>query len=228
MSTFTRKLLLHKKYEASISHPLTDELCKGTLPDYKLFTYLTEDLKFFQSGLRFIGKTLALCDNPKAAIVLGKQIGFLATNENDYFTTTLKELRTTSQEELRQNVPDLLREDPELLTSVKEYISALDNWTENASYVQLITVLYGTEQVYLGWADRNIASGVADNLPYKFREWIDLHSGTDFENWVAFLRDEVERVVTEPSLEKESEHAFDRMVELEIMFFDACYNHTSN
>lgn len=224
MPSFIEKLLLDEKYAKSISHPLTDELCKGTLPDYKLFTYLVEDLKFFQAGIRFIGRAVSLCDDPKAAIKLGKQLGFLCSNENDYFTKTLAELRSTSEIELQRHVPELLSVSPELLPAVREYIAALDSWTEGDSYVELITVLYGMEQVYLGWADRNLACGLPEALPYKFREWVDLHSGEDFENWVSFLKNEVERVVSEPSSEQTSITAFERMVELEILFFDACYN----
>ena len=76
MSVIERLLKEHNDiYQKSISHPLTNELCQGTVEDYRLYTYLHQDLKFFQVGFNLFGKTLAYCDYQNAAIRLGKQIG---------------------------------------------------------------------------------------------------------------------------------------------------------
>ena len=53
-------------------HPLTNELCHGTLPDYKLYTYLVQDLKFFRTARDFQA-ALTHCDDKDATYcVLGE------------------------------------------------------------------------------------------------------------------------------------------------------------
>lgn len=217
----------HALYSNSITHPLTNELCQGTLPDYKLFTYLTQDLKFFQVGLNLFGKTLAYCDDDKSAIVLGKQIGFVSNDENDYFFRCLDEIKASNGDELQHYVSPMLADPAPTLQPVKEYIDLLKYLVyESTSYIELITFMYVMEQVYLGWADYHLQRGtVPSDLAYKHKEWIVLHSGPDFTKWVDFLKSEVNRVVTDDEARAKSEDIFVKTVQLEIDFFSACYNY---
>lgn len=209
-------------YQKSVSHPLTNELCAGTLSDRRLFTYLVQDLKFFQVGMNLFGKALAYCDDAKSAIVLAKQIGFVANDENDYFTISLKELRESGNLE----DTEMLADSPATLPAVQKYIDLMKYLAfESTSYVELITFVYVMEQVYLGWADYNIERGIAENLTYKHQEWINLHSGEAFEKWTQFLKDEVNRSVkTEEDL-KLCDGIFIEAIEREIEFFDACFDY---
>ncbi|CAX40414.1 protein Pet18 homologue, putative [Candida dubliniensis CD36] len=228
MSTIDKLLKVHQDlFLQSISHPLTNELCEGTLADYKLFTYLNQDLKFFQIGLNLFGKTLAYCDDPKSAIILGKQIGFVSTDENDYFIKTLKELE--QNEDLIKVVINL-KEENLTLVKVQQYIKYLQYLTfESNSYVEIITFMYTMEKVYLGWAEYNIArKAIPSDLPYKYQEWINLHYGLDFTKWVQFLHNEVERVVKTKEDFNICEKSFVKCLELEIDFFQACYEYQEN
>ncbi|CUM68057.1 uncharacterized protein PRCAT00005772001 [Priceomyces carsonii] len=216
-----------EKYELSIMHPLTNELCLGTLPDHKLFTYLTQDLKYFKLGMNLFGKTLSLCDNGESAIILAKQIGFLASSENSYFENCLSEIRETSKQELEKYCSAmLLGNDSPTFPSVQRYLDYMRYLIhECSSYVQLITTLCVMEFVYLGWAEYNLLKGtVVPDLSYKYKEWVSLHSGCDFSIWVSFLKQEVDRVVITESDRTECEKTFTRVLDLEIEFFDSCYD----
>lgn len=226
-TTIDKLLELHQDlFLQSISHPLTNELCEGLLADFKLFTYLNQDLKFFQIGLNLFGKTLAYCDDSKSAIILGKQIGFISTDENDYFTRALKELE---QNDLT-NVLNLKNNKTLILPKVQQYIDYLQYLTfESNSYVEIITFMYTMEKVYLGWAEYNVAQKtIPSNLPYKYQEWINLHYGPDFSKWVQFLQNEVERVVKTKEDFIICEKSFVKSLELEIDFFQACYDYHEN
>lgn len=228
MSIIDKLLEKHSDlFNKSITHPLTYELCAGTLADYRLYTYLTQDLKFFQIGLNLIGKTLSLCDNPQAAITLGKQIGFLSNDENDYFFKALSEIEDTNREEIEKHASKMLGDDPITLSEVNNYINLLKYLTyESTSYIELITFTYVMEKVYLGWAQYNIDRDlIPQGLGYKYQEWINLHSGEAFTKWVEFLKGEVERVVKTKEDEELCEKTFVLSVEQEIAFFEDCYNY---
>lgn len=201
-------------FHQSISHPLTAELCLGTLSDRTLWVYLDQDLKFFQLGLNVMGKALALCDDAGSAIRLGKQIGFVLHDENDYFHRVLGELEAAGTKG-----PSQL-----MLPKVKEYLEYLRYLTFDCeSYLELVTFLWVMEKVYVEWPLYNKAA-TSRTLAYKHQMWIDLHAGADFEGWVAFLEAEVDRVA--PSNPSECEQAFTKAVELETAFFDECYNYS--
>lgn len=228
--TFVDQLL--KKYsvkvEKSTTHSLTNELCEGTLPDYKLYTYLVQDLKFFQFGLRLLGNALATCNKPESAVILGKQIGIFAHDENTYFHRCLEELRNDSGSELEQHVPRMLDQPPPTLKAVQEYLELLSYLTsESRSYEEIITFVYVMEKVYLGWTEFNLSKDAhkIQTLLYKHKEWVDLHSGNAFTEWVEFLAGEVDRLAISEGLKQKIDKFFEKTLDLEISFFDACYNY---
>lgn len=213
------------KLRASTTHALTAELCKGTLPDYKLYTYLVQDLKFFQLGLNLLGNVLVHCDQPQLAIVLGKQIGFILNDENTYFANCLALLQQGSRQELQQHVASMLSPSPPTLPEVQQYLDVMHYLTfECRSYEQLITFTYVMELVYLGWAQEHSGNDLSA-LDYKHKEWVNLHSGPAFEQWVAFLAKEVDRVATTDAARAQIAEWYEKTLDLEIAFFDGCYNH---
>lgn len=211
--------------EKSFTHKLTKEICNGLLPDFKLYTYLSQDQKFFQKGMNVFGKTLAYCANPESAIVLAKQIGFVANDENDYFTIALEQTAANAE----KHVPKMTT-GKVILSKVQEYLDYLDYITyESKSYLEIITFMYVMEFVYLGWADLNLGKGVIPkDLEYKYLEWINLHSGKDFTRWVKFLESELDRAILEVKDDEElklCETTFVNVLQLEVDFFDECYNY---
>lgn len=213
-----------EKFQTSVSHPLTNELCDGTLPDHILYTYLIQDLKFVEIGLRFFGNALARCELPSSIVTLGKQIGFVSNSEYSYFVECLQQLRDESGDQLKKYVPSMLNTDPPALPAVQKYLDVLHYLAcDSRSYEELITFLYVLEKCYLGWALYNMATKDVSRLQYKHKEWIDLHVGPDFEAWVDFLRRELERVAATSNNRDKIAQWFEKTIDLEIEFFDACY-----
>ncbi|KAI5969197.1 hypothetical protein CANMA_001750 [Candida margitis] len=213
-----------EEYNRATRHPLTNELCSGTLSDSKLYVYLTQDLNFFNYSLNLLGKVLALCDDPTASVRLAKQIGFLAEDENDYFADTLKELETRDLSSVAK-----MRKESIVLPEVTQYIEYLKYLiNESSSYSELITFCFVMEKVYLGWVEYNQdINNIAKSLPEKFQTWIDLHSGDHFVEWVQFLNNEVERCLKLNAAKDSSteiyESTFVKSLKLESNFFEACY-----
>lgn len=210
--TFTSTLLEthNDEFHTSVSHPLAAEWCLGTLSNRRLWTYVNQDLLFFTTSLPVLGQAMRLCDSPELVIVLGKQIGFLANDENDYFYDILNELK-------KQGVvgPDKL-----VLPEVQEYLDYLQEILRSNSYAEVITFLWIMEKVYLEWPKLNPRGA---NLSYRFQKWLDLHEGPDFERWVDFLDKEVNRVALDNK--QICQQTFTRAVKLETNFFAACYDY---
>ncbi|CAI5756248.1 unnamed protein product [Candida verbasci] len=196
-------------YHNSITHNLPYEILQGTLPDSKLYIYLSQDLQFFNLSLNLLGKTLAYCTDSKSTIVLAKQIGFLSNNENDYFSKVLSELKQYEKEVSISKVDEYLK-------YLKYLIFECD------SYIELITFVYTMEKVYLDWPAQLKQDKI---LPYKYQEWIALHSGEEFEKWVQFLSFELERVVKSDDDMQLCNSVFKKTVQLETDFFESCYNY---
>lgn len=79
-----------KEFKKATEHPLTKELCQGTLKDATLYAYLAQDLQFFEQGLRLLCKLTALAPTAESLITLAKKIGFFANSENNYFQDALE------------------------------------------------------------------------------------------------------------------------------------------
>lgn len=216
-----------EKFHRLITCALTNELCKGSLPDYKLFTYLVQDLKFFQLGLNLFGNALARCDRPESAIVLGKQIGFVSNSENTYFFKCLDQLKAESREEIEAHAKSMLNDNPPTLPAVQKYLDVLAYLTfELTLYPEIITFMYVMEKVYQGWAEYHLQRTPETKLlSYKHSEWVVLHSGPEFGVWCDFLAAEVNRVGVDVESKRKCTEFFEKTLDLEIEFFDACYEY---
>lgn len=209
------------EYIKASSHHFTQELCNGSLDDKILYIYLMQDQKFFITSLRFIARTMSLCNQDAPTVTLGKQLGFLSHDENTYFKETLKEL----QESGNTFSPEIAAS-KEKFPKINEFLTLLDDLsTKSDSYVVNIATLYVVESVYLKWADEQGGSEErVKRLAFKHKGWIDLHRGVDFTAWVNFLGSEVDRVVKEdPKNQKIVCDVVKRTVSLEWYFFEECY-----
>lgn len=214
----------HDKLEHATNHPFVRELCNGTLDDTVLFTYLTQDLKFFNLSLRLLARGTSMCTDPTALITLGKQIGYFSASEATYFDLTLTELRAKPE----KLAPSMLKNPSETLPEVHEFLSFLEENMNSDSYTEIITCFFIFEFIYLEWAQRHGSNATEiAKLPYKHKEWVYLHLGPHFERWVNFLGSEVARVTEDIKEREKAERIAARVLDLECMFFDACYNYKS-
>lgn len=197
-------------WEAAVEHRFVHELFAGTIDDEVLAGYLVQDYQFFDTFLSMLGGCVAYADQTPAKLRFSRQLGMLASAENDYFQQSFDELAVAESQ----------RSGPELTPATRAFRQVMTEATRSQSYPHLLVVLVIAEWLYLDWGQRQ------SQLPDRFvhREWIELHRGTDFEEWVQFLVDELERVFPSDAAERERLTAvWKHVVDLELAFFDTAY-----
>ncbi|MEJ2870041.1 TenA family protein [Actinomycetospora sp. OC33-EN08] len=185
-------------WDAAVGHRFVDELGAGTVDDAVLARYLAQDALFLDAFVALLGAAVAAADRPGPRMVVARQLGLVAGDEDDYFARALARLGVDAP--------------AEPLAPTSGFLALMDGSRRSADYATAMTVLLVAEWLYLDWAQR-VGDEPADWL---YAEWIALHRGPAFAAWVAFLRAEVDRVGAD-------EQAFARAVELELAFFDAAY-----
>ena len=196
-------------WDAAVGHRFVDELWSGTVDDAVLARYLVQDLQFVDAFVALLGAAVAAADRPAPRLVLARQLGLVAGDENDYFVRALDHLGVGSEE----------RRAPVLAGPTREFVELMDSARRSGDYGVVLAVLLVAEWLYLDWADR------PGPVPtdWLHREWVDLHRGEAFEGWVGFLREEFDRVADAAPDPGPLDRAFTRAVDLELAFFDAAY-----
>jgi thiaminase/transcriptional activator TenA len=137
----------------------------------------------------------------------------LTSDEDDYFARAFDAL----------DVPAAERRDPALTATTEAFCDLLLRGALEGGYAETLAVLLPVEWIYLEWA-----SARADASPERFylAEWIDLHALAEFEAFVRWLREEVDREGPALSSRRQRRVArhFRRAVALEVAFFDAAYD----
>ena len=191
-------------WSAVIDHPFATAIIRG---EADMRRYLVQDFQFVDSFTALLGAALATAESFESRARIGRFLGQIAADtERGYFHRALTALGAGTGPAK-----------PEPVT--EEFLSLMDETRRSQRYPLILTVLCVAEWTYLGWASR-----AEFPLPENFihREWIELHSGPEFAGWVAFLRDELDRIG--PSLAEEEQAEvlglFRRATELERRFFD--------
>ena len=199
-------------WEGAVGHRFVDELWAGTVDDAVFARYLVQDLQFLDGFVALLGAAVATSDLPGPRLVLARQLGLVAGDEDDYFTRALDRL----------GVPAPQRRSPELLAPTRGFLELMDAARRSADHGVVLTVLLVAEWLYADWASRDAALPAAA----VHADWIELHRGAGFTAWVAFLREQVDRVATTADADARARMAevFARAVELERAFFDAAYS----
>jgi thiaminase (transcriptional activator TenA) len=200
-------------WDAAVRHRFVDELWRGSVDSAALTHYLVQDHQFLDGFLALLGAAVATADRPKSRTVLARRLGLIAGPENDFFARALDAL----------DVPFSERADPELHASTREFLDLMATARRTVDYASCLAVLLVAEWLYLDWATRPRAD--APDAPVQ-REWIDLHRGPEFEEWVTFLRLEFDHATAEldDSARERVTGLFVRTVDLELAFFDAAYS----
>jgi thiaminase/transcriptional activator TenA len=194
-------------WSAVVSHPFAAAIGRGDVPVDNMRRYLIQDFQFVDAFTALLGAAVACADSFEARVPFGRFLGQIATDtERSYFRRALAALGA-----------DAGPAEPEPATT--DFRALMDEARTGQDYPTILTVLCVAEWSYLGWASR-----VAGPLPEDFvhREWVELHSGPEFEAWVAFLRGELDRLG--PALYEAGQlrvlDVFRRAARLERRFFD--------
>ncbi|MEU6414433.1 TenA family protein [Microbispora sp. NPDC046933] len=190
-------------WTAVVTHPFAAAICRGTAD---MRRYLEQDFQFVDAFTALLGAAVAAADTFESRVAVGRFLGqTVADTERGYFHRALAELGG-------ELTP------PTLEPVTIEFRALMDEVRRSQDYPLILAVLCVAEWTYLGWASS--WAGLPENFVH--REWIELHSGPEFEAWVGFLRRELDRLG--PGLDEHGRarvlDVFRRATTLERRFFD--------
>lgn len=194
-------------WAASVEHRFVDELLAGTVSQDVMGRYLIQDHRFIDAFITLIGAAVASADALDRRLRLGRFLGMVCSDENDYF---LRAFIALDIGEERHAIPDA--------PATAGFKALMKEAAATRSYAAIMAVLNVAEGLYLDWAQR-LNGPMPDSFVHA--EWITLHDNAFFVDFVGFLRAELDRVgPNEPAVAADF---FKRAVELELAFFDAAY-----
>jgi thiaminase/transcriptional activator TenA len=193
-------------------HRFTEALRAGTLDEEIFRRYLVQDYAFLDSLVGAFGHAVGEAPSMAAKSRLTDFLGTLTDDENDYFERAFDALGVTGAD----------RTDPELAPATRAFEDLLGRAAREGGYAETLAVLVPAEWVYRSWA-----GDATDEPPARFylAEWIDLHDNPGFDEFVAWLRAELDRegAAASPRRQERLARLFRRTVELEVAFFEGAY-----
>ena len=203
-----------KDWQAAVNHRFVKELFEGTIENEVLKEYLIQDYHFFDAFLSMLGACVAHADKLESKLRFAKQIGFLEADEDGYFQKAFRELKVSEKDYLEATL--------HLVT--KDFQKLMYSAVASSDYAQLLVMLVIAEGLYLDWGSKDLP------LPesYLHQEWINLHRGHFFTEWVQFLVDELNRVGKGLEDLTELQQRWNQAVALELAFFDIGYDLKGN
>lgn len=196
------------QWEQAVGHRFVQELFAGTVPDAVMTQYLIQDHRFLDSFLTLLGGAIATADTFEARLRFGRFAGMVSGDENTYFLRAFEALGVTEAQ--RQQTPDA--------PATQGFSAIMREAAASRDYTAILAVLNVAEWLYQDWATRAPAQ-----LPgsFVYTEWVTLHDNPFFNEFVAFLRGELDRVG--PGNSALAHDFFQRAIGLELAFFDEAY-----
>lgn len=196
-------------WSTAVGHRFVTELCNGSVADPVMVRYLVQDHRFLDSFLTLLGAAIATADTFEARLRFGRFAGMISSDENTYFLRAFQALDVSPQQ----------RAEPKDTVPTAGFKAILREAAATRSYAAALAVLNVAEGLYLDWALK-APKPMPDNFVHA--EWITLHDNAAFQDFVAFLQAELDRVgPQEPALASDF---YQRTVALELAFFDAIYD----
>ncbi|WP_347485335.1 TenA family protein [Vandammella animalimorsus] len=211
MTAFTEQLRQAnlQTWEQAAEHRFVQELFAGTIDDAVMAHYLIQDHRFLDSFLTLLGSAIATADTFEARLRFGRFAGMVSGDENTYFLRAFEALGVS--EARRHQEPDT--------APTQGFQAIMREAAATRNYAAVLAVLNVAEWLYQDWATRGNKP-----LPEHFvhAEWVTLHNTPFFNDFVAFLRAELDRIG--PAHSDIAHDFFRRAVALELAFFDEAYN----
>ena len=203
-----------KDWQAAINQRFVKELFAGTIENKVLKEYLIQDYHFFDAFLSMLGSCVAHADQLESKLRFAKQLGFLEADEDGYFQKAFKELKVSENDYLKVTLHPVTKAFQDLMYSA----------VASSDYAHLLVMLVIAEGLYLDWGSKDLPLPEA----YIHSEWVNLHRGHFFAEWVQFLVDELNRVGKGREDLTELQQRWNQAIALELAFFDIGYNLKGN
>ena len=199
-------------WDAAVAHRFTQELGDDRLDDAVFVRYLVQDYVFVEALVTLVGFAVAYAPDMAAKKRLATFLAAVTSDENDYFERSFTAL----------GLKEADWADPALSPVTRDFMAILGEAGAAGSYADCLSVMVPAEWIYLTWAKAQ--AGKPATRSY-LKEWTDLHVLPEFEDFVNWLRGELDRAGAALSDARQAEVAarFRRLVALEVAFFDAAY-----
>lgn len=197
-------------WQRAINHRFTEELGDDKLSAEVYGHYLVQDYAFIETLVNLVARAIAAAPAMPQKAVLAGFLAALTSDENTYFLRSFEALGLTEAEYLN----------PPLNPASQGIIDELND-AALTGYEDAITVLCCAEWCYLSWARAQ-----AHKNPSRFylSEWIELHVLPEFESFVNWLREEVDRFAdADAATQARIAERFLLISRLEHEFFDEAY-----
>jgi len=203
-------------WTGATEHRFTEELHAGTLDDTVFRRYLVQDYAFLETLVGTFGHALGDAPSMAAKSRLADFLGTLTDDEDDYFERSFDAL----------SVPAAEQTEPMLTPVTRALQDLLERAAREGGYAETLAVLVPAEWIYRSWASMGTERPGRDYLA----EWVTIHDNLAFDEFVSWLRAELDREGAAASNRRQQRLArlFDRTVELEVAFFDAAFETPDN
>merc|ERR1719232_1939675 len=217
---FTEELRqgIGEQWERVVFHRFTDELAEGTIDRNCLKLYLIQDHRFLDSFIVLLASIIAKARCLDDRIPASQFLGLITDTENTYFERSFESLGVTLEQ--RKSTPDA--------PCLVKFCNLMRKVSESGNLGEMLTVVVVCEWSYLTWGERVLSKTVRDN--FFTYEWVDLHSGTYFTNFVEYLRNllDKEGELMDSSARNSCKEIFLQAFQLEEEFFDYAYSSSSS
>mmetsp|Transcript_8321 Transcript_8321/g.10912 ORF Transcript_8321/g.10912 Transcript_8321/m.10912 type:complete len:229 (+) Transcript_8321:77-763(+) len=215
-SSFTEELKLSAGdlWERVVEHKFTVELATGTIDrNTVLKRYLIQDYRFLDAFCVLLGSIIAKARTLQDRIPACQFLGVVTSAENTYFTRCFEALNVTQAEQ--DAVPDA--------DCTTGFCNLMRDAAVNGTLAEMLSVIVVCEWTYLTWADKVKDKTKRDD--FCTYEWVDLHSGPEFEGIVSHFRSllDKEGEIISVDERKRCQERFLHAMQLEVDFFDMPY-----
>ncbi len=195
-------------WKRAVNHVFTDALGDDRLADEVYARYLVQDYAFIDTLVNLVARTIANAPAMPPKTVLAGFLAALTSDENTYFLRSFQALGLNEVDYLSPALHPVSR-------AIIETMKASE-----VSYEDAIICLCVAEWSYLSWSQ--LQAEKPRGSRFYLQEWIDIHVLPEFEQFVAWLRGQVDSFADhdEARLEQLAE-LFQRMCVLEHQFFSA-------
>ncbi|MEM9583904.1 MAG: TenA family protein [Pseudomonadota bacterium] len=199
-----------QEWNAATDHAFCKQLADGSLPLDKMRWYLVQDYKFIDQFVRLLATSIAHAPTLADAVPAAQFLGLVTSTENTYFLRSFEALDVSPEMQNAEPAPETVA-----------FQTLMQEARRSGRYEQMLAVLVVAEWSYLSWGERY--TDYADDLPFWFAEWIDLHSGAGFAGVVAHLRGQLDAIWDglTPAQQEDATRMFQAAVRCERAFFDA-------
>lgn len=195
-------------WNRAVNHPFTEALGDDHLDDSIYARYLVQDYAFIDTLVNLVARTIANAPAMPPKTVLARFLAALTSDENTYFLRSFEALGLGEADYLN----------PQLHPVSQAIIDTMQS--SEARYEEAIICLCVAEWSYLTWSQAQAEKPRGSR--FYLQEWIDIHVLPEFEQFVAWLRAQVDSFADRDSATLEQlAQRFRQMCVLEHQFFSA-------